>query len=140
MASKRLETAKKFIALFATLDMQVLDSILAENFTHQFAPSSLGIREPLGKKLFIEHLGGLHEIMTGFPVTAKEYIESESSNQVTVWATSLTIFHEDAKDSGIPEKDWHMKENTYSCCLWMRRERRSDAWLNFWTARRQMRS
>lgn len=44
--------------------------------------------------------------MTGFPVFAKEYIDSESSNSVTVWATSRTIFREDAKDTSIANWDY----------------------------------
>ncbi|KAK9310979.1 hypothetical protein V1522DRAFT_432606 [Lipomyces starkeyi] len=42
--------------------------------------------------------------MTGFPVTAKEYFDSESSNSVTVWATSRAVFRDDVKDASIP--DW----------------------------------
>ncbi|GAD99014.1 hypothetical protein SNOG_13971 [Paecilomyces variotii No. 5] len=104
--NKRRETAEKFISIFGTLDTQLLDSLLAEDFVHQFAPASLGLREPLGKQVFLEHIGGIREIMVGFPVTANEYIENESGNQVTVWATSLANFREDVKDDGVSEKEW----------------------------------
>jgi len=56
--------------------------------------------------------------MTGFPVTGKEYIESESANQVTVWATSRTIFRDDVKDDGIGEEEW-VYEGEYIFMLWM---------------------
>ncbi|OJD28421.1 hypothetical protein ACJ73_00169 [Blastomyces percursus] len=35
-----------------------------------------------------------HAVMSSLPVTAKEYIESESSNQVTVWASSGAMFRD----------------------------------------------
>ncbi len=106
MASKRLETAKKYIDHFATLDMQLLDSILAEDYLHHFAPASLNLPESYSRQDFMEHHAGLRDIMTGFPVTAKEYVESEGSNQVTVWATSQTVFRDDVKDDGISPEEW----------------------------------
>ncbi|KAL1885143.1 hypothetical protein Plec18167_001800 [Paecilomyces lecythidis] len=116
--SKRLETAKKFIGIFATLDTHLADSLLAEDFVHQFAPASLGMRPPLGKQVFLEHIDGLREIMAGFPVTVKEHVESESSNQVTVWARSQTIFRDDVKDDGVSEKEWAY-EGEYMFLLFM---------------------
>lgn len=113
MASKRLETAKKFIDQFATFDTQTLDIILSENYTHHFAPESLSSLGPYTKKEFIDHHGRMLTIMSGFPVTAKEYIESEDGNQVVVWATSRALFRDDVKDDvGISEKDW-MYEGEY---------------------------
>lgn len=109
MGSKRLETAKTFIDQFATLDTQALASILAENHTHQFAPASLNVPGPFDKAGLLAHRSRLRNVLTGFPVTAKEYIESESSNQVTVWATSQTIFRDDAKDDGLSEEEWTYK-------------------------------
>ena len=53
--------------------------------------------------------------MTGFPVTAKEYTESESCNQVTVWATSKAIFRDDVKDD---EEEWEY-EGEYVFMFWM---------------------
>lgn len=41
--------------------------------------------------------------MSGFPVVAKEYLESESGNSVVVWATSKTQFRDAAKRD---EEDW----------------------------------
>jgi len=39
-------------------------------------------------------------------VTAKGYIVSEGSNQVTVWATSQTHFCDDVKDEDIAADEW----------------------------------
>ncbi len=120
MASKRLETAKKFIGHFANFDRQTLDTILAEDYTHHFAPSSLTPLGPYTKQALLEHHGRMLVIMSGFPVTAKEYIESESSNQVVVWATSQAHFRDEVKDDGIPAKDW-MYEGEYVFILSMDR-------------------
>jgi hypothetical protein len=92
MASKRLETAKKYIDHFAILDTLTLESLLAENHHYQFALTSMNLLGPFDKQGFLAHSRRLRNIMAGFPVTGKEYIESESGNQVTVWATSRTIF------------------------------------------------
>lgn len=107
MTSKRLLTAQKFIDHFATLDTASLESVLAENYYHQWAPASMpGLPGPFNKKGMLEHNGHLRMNLAGFPVTAKEYIESESGNQVVVWATSQTIFRDDVKDDGIPPDAW----------------------------------
>lgn len=44
--------------------------------------------------------------MTGFPVTAKEIIDSADSNTVTIWATSEAQFREELKDDGVPAEKW----------------------------------
>jgi len=106
MATTLLETAKKYIEHFAALDTQLLESVLAENHTHQFAPASLNLYGPFDKQGMLEHNEDLRSILTGFPVTAKEYIVSEGSNQVTVWATSQTHFRNDVKDEGIATDEW----------------------------------
>lgn len=118
MASKRLETAKKFIGHFASFDRQTLNTILTDDYIHHFAPSSLTPFGPYTKQAFLEHHGRMLVVMSGFPVTAKEYIESESSNQVVVWATSQANFRDEVKDNGIPEKDW-MYEGEYVFILSM---------------------
>ncbi|KAF2229207.1 hypothetical protein EV356DRAFT_496367 [Viridothelium virens] len=61
---------------------------------------------PLDKRGMLDHIGRTRNVMSGFPVTAKEYIESEASNQVIVWATSQTIFRDDVKDDGISQQEW----------------------------------
>lgn len=106
MESTRVQTAKKFIDHFATLDVKILETILSDDYYHEFAPSSLNPPGPFSKQGFLDHHSGLDHVMTGFPVFAKEYIDSESSNSVTVWATSRTIFREDAKDASIADWDY----------------------------------
>ncbi|KAK0635432.1 hypothetical protein B0T17DRAFT_612298 [Bombardia bombarda] len=95
MPTRRLLTAQKFIAVIGTLD--------------PFRPASLSARLPasLDKQGFLQHAGNLGAILAGFPVTAKEYIESdEATNRVTVWATSKAVFRDDAKDGDGEDKDW----------------------------------
>jgi hypothetical protein len=118
MPSKRLETATKYINHFATLDSSLLETLLAENHIHEFAPKSMNPPGPFDKPGFLAYSGSLHEIMTGFPVYAKEYIESENENQVTVWTTSKTEFREDVKDDGILAEEW-VYEGEYVFMFWM---------------------
>ncbi|PGH05306.1 hypothetical protein GX51_03027 [Blastomyces parvus] len=116
--SKRLETAQKFVANFTTLSPETYEAIIAENFVHQFAPASLNPPGPFDKKGILEHVGQLRAIMSSFPLTVKEYIESESSNQVTVWATSRAKFRDELKDDGISEEEWAYA-GEYVFMLWM---------------------
>lgn len=109
MASKRLETAEKFIGQFETLDSAMLESVLAENHKHEFAPASLNPPGPFDKKGMIEHTGRLRNIMSGFPVTVKEIIDSESSKEVTIWASSRAHFRDEVKDDGVSEEEWAFK-------------------------------
>ncbi|KAJ0121067.1 hypothetical protein J7T55_008227 [Diaporthe amygdali] len=123
MESKRLQTAKKYISHFETLDTDTLASVLAPDHTHQFAPASLVVPGPFTKEQFLAHSAALRKIMTGFPVYAKEYVESESSNQVTVWATSRAHFKEEvlADEQGDEEerrKKWEF-EGEYVFMFWM---------------------
>lgn len=92
--STRLRTAKSYIAFFTTLDTSLLAPLLSdEKFEHIMAPASLAIPS-LNKSQFLAHSVDLGKIMSGFPVVAKEYLESESANSVVVWATSRTEFRE----------------------------------------------
>lgn len=95
--SSRLRTAKSYIAFFTTLDTSLLAPLLSDDtFEHIMAPASLAI-PPLNKSEFLSHSADLGKIMSGFPVVAKEYHESESSRSVVVWATSKTEFREVVK-------------------------------------------
>ncbi|KMW68000.1 hypothetical protein BDDG_12507 [Blastomyces dermatitidis ATCC 18188] len=89
--SKRLETAQNFIANFNTLS---------------------------GRKGILEHVAQLHAVMSSFPLTVKEYIESDSSNQVTVWASSRAMFRDEGKDDGVSEAEWAYG-GEYVFLLWM---------------------
>ncbi|KAH7138897.1 hypothetical protein B0J11DRAFT_574843 [Dendryphion nanum] len=130
MASKRLETAKEYIECFATCDTQTLERILASNYHHKFAPSSLDISPPLDKQGFIARHSRIHIIMTGFPVTGNEYIESESSNQVTVWATSVPHWRDEARSDDDEPGMWDYK-GEYIFMMWFDDEGRIQRVVEF---------
>lgn len=123
MESKRLQTANKYINHFETLDTDTLASVLAQNYTHEFAPASLAPPGPFTRDQFLKHNAALRKIMTGFPVQAKEYVESEASNQVTVWATARARFREEVMEDGAEgdeesRKKWDYK-GEYVMMFWM---------------------
>lgn len=118
MESKRLQTAKSFLNHFETLDSDLLASVLAPDYTHHFAPASLAFPGPFTKEQFVEHGASLRKIMTGFPVYAKEYVESEASNQVTVWATSRALFREEVLRDEEDKEKWKF-EGEYIFMFWM---------------------
>ncbi|EXJ82326.1 hypothetical protein A1O3_06139 [Capronia epimyces CBS 606.96] len=106
-ASPRLETARTFIAGFANLSADALVSTRTADCTHLFAPASLGaLTTPKDNATFAAHLAGLRDVLAGFPVTAKEMIESDIQNTVTVWATSNALFRDELKDDGLPADEW----------------------------------
>jgi hypothetical protein len=107
--SARLATAKKYISLFATLDGPSLSTLLASNYHHEFLPHSMNPPGPFSKLGFLEHYSHLKDIMSGFTVTGHEYIESESSNAVTVLATSQTAFRRELRDQGLREEEWEYR-------------------------------
>lgn len=117
MESERLQTAKKYIKHFETLDGDLLASVLAPDYTHHFAPASLAFPGPFTRKQFLEHSAVLRRVMTGFPVYAREYVESESSNQVTVWATARPLFKEEVLRDEDREK-WEF-QGEYVFLIWM---------------------
>lgn len=119
MESKRLQTAKKFINHFETLDADTLASVLAQDYSHHFAPASLAFPSPFTKEQFIKHSAVLGKVMKGFPVYPKEYVESEASNQVTVWATSRVLWRDEVVGEGEEErKKWEF-EGEYVFMFWM---------------------
>ncbi|KAK7719875.1 hypothetical protein SLS64_002056 [Diaporthe eres] len=118
MESKRLQTAKKFLSHFETLDSDTLASVLAPDYTHHFAPASLAFPGPFTKEQFVKHGAALRKIMTGFPVYAREYVESEASNQVTVWATSRALFREEVVRDEEDKEKWNF-EGEYVFMFWM---------------------
>lgn len=119
MESKRLQTAKKYINHFETLDTDTLASVLAPDHSHHFAPASLNFPGPFTREQFLEHSGALRRIMAGFPVYAREYVESEASNQVTVWATSRARFRDEVMgDEEQERKKWEF-EGEYIFMFWM---------------------
>ena len=66
------------------------------------APASLGYpAEGMRNEQFRAHCDGLKKFVIGIPVTPKEIFEHPSSNQVTVWATSETIFRDEVIDDQV---------------------------------------
>ena len=106
MTSPRLATAKEYIALFASLDASQLETILDDEYYHEFAPKSMAPPGPFDKRGFLEHYSHLKDIMSGFPVTGHEYLESECANAVTVHATSETVFRQELRDEGLSKEEW----------------------------------
>jgi hypothetical protein len=82
MAAKRLETASRLISRFASLDVQILEPILAENYTDQFVPVSLPDQEPLDRKGLFDLITTLKVTMEGFPMTVKRSMESEAATRL----------------------------------------------------------
>ena len=106
MPSKLYDTATTFIAAFETLSSTTFTTLQAPTYTHIFAPTSASPPPPLTGTEFSHHIAELNSILRGFPVSAREIFENETHNQVTIWATSETWFHEDVKDDTIPANDW----------------------------------
>lgn len=119
--SASLRTAQKFIDQFGTLDTTTLSTILTDNYHHEFAPSSIpSLPGPFDKAGFLAHHSKLQDTMTSFPVIAKETIDNPAANQVTIWATSHTVFREDVKDyeNGMNDEEWTYR-GEYVFMLWM---------------------
>lgn len=106
MESKRLATAKKFISQFAALNAEALGSILADNYIHEFAPATGGHQGPNTRAELIMNTGNMGKILSSFPFKVEEYIESESRNEVTVYAKGGPVFRADVMDDGIPKEEW----------------------------------
>ncbi|KAL4919210.1 hypothetical protein BDW62DRAFT_200090 [Aspergillus aurantiobrunneus] len=106
MPSQRILTAQRFISYFASLDKSIFEPLLAEDYYHEFVPAALHLPGPFDRAGFLAHTSGLNKLMTGFSVFAKEYTESDTGNQVVVWATSKTQFREEVKDDGIAREEW----------------------------------
>jgi len=118
MPSKCLQTAQSYIATFGSLDTAYLGTLLAKKYHHTFAPSSIpSLPGPFDKTGFLTHHSHLGDVMIGFPVTGKEYIENEAGKQVTVWATSEACFREDVMGGEDVEK-WRYR-GEYVFMLWM---------------------
>ncbi|OCK86844.1 uncharacterized protein K441DRAFT_671785 [Cenococcum geophilum 1.58] len=60
----------------------------------------------LDNPAFATHISHLQELMTSFPVKAKEVSEDQEQNQVIIWATSKAEFHKDLKDARIANEEW----------------------------------
>lgn len=106
MSSKLRQTALAYIEGFRTLSPETFLSVLAPSAEHKFAPASLNLPSSMDAAAFANHLGSLREVLAGFPVFPKEIFENEGLGQVTIWATSETIFHEEAKGNDVSAEEW----------------------------------
>jgi hypothetical protein len=107
MSSKRLQVAQRWVDHYATLDPNILESILDETFTLEHAPALVRDPVPLEKQVLKNYVADLAVILHGYPMTVKLTTESESSNSVTVWMYGTTKFREEVMDDGVPSEDWN---------------------------------
>ncbi|RYP65611.1 hypothetical protein DL771_008219 [Monosporascus sp. 5C6A] len=115
----RLQTAKAYISIFANLDTTLLSSLLAPSYVHTFAPASLSdYFRTKGKDEMVAHITSLKAFMTGFPVYAKNYWESDVENMVTVWATSKAEWKEEVMGGKSGTGEWEF-EGEYMFLIWM---------------------
>lgn len=94
--SSQRAAALAFLDSFDKLDGDANIALRAPNCRHTMAPTSLGFSPNMTNEQWAAHLNSTKQVLTSFPVMAKEIFES--GNQVTVWATSEAVFREDAKD------------------------------------------
>ena len=103
MSAQRLETAYKFVEHFAKLDSNILHSILADDYMHQYAPSSLPQLQPFSKDGLIQFVDQLRLVANGYPMLVKQVLDSASSNAVTVWTVGDIDFRDEVKDE---KEEW----------------------------------
>jgi len=104
MASTRIETAKKYLSQYSSLNVTDLSSTLTDTYIHHFAPASLKLPGPLDKRTTLDFLKG----MDGFIKDSAPNIEEciDGGNHVIIWARGSFKFSEDVRDEGLPEADW----------------------------------
>src|ERR1700761_230777 len=98
MASIQRRTALAFLQTFQELDVNSNLALRTPDCRHTMAPASLNYPPSITNEQFAAHILSLKEIIAKFPGTVKEIFEHETSNQVTIWATSNATFREEAKD------------------------------------------
>lgn len=106
MSSKSSQIALSYLEGFKTLSPDAFLVWLAPTAIHRFAPASLSPPEPMSPKAFASHLDKLQDVLSEFPVFAKEIFDNEEKGQVTIWATSQAKFKEECKDNGLSEEEW----------------------------------
>jgi len=108
MSTTLHKTAEAFLAGFATLSADQHLALRAENCSHIFAPSSLGISQPKSNSDFAAHITNLKLVLDGFPVTVKETHVNEAGRQIIIWATAVPKFRQEAKGKPeeVNEADW----------------------------------
>jgi hypothetical protein len=98
MASSLHQLALAFCASFNDLDIADNLALRTPDCVHIFAPASLAFPLSMNNDQWGAHANGLKDILSHFPVTAKEIFASEGSNTVTIWATSDASFRKEVMD------------------------------------------
>lgn len=76
-----MQTAKKYMEQFSTMDTELLKSVLDDGLIHEFSPMrSLDNSQNLDKAGFVAFREMMALGMTGYPMQVQKYIESDSSN------------------------------------------------------------
>ncbi|KIW02387.1 uncharacterized protein PV09_06207 [Verruconis gallopava] len=95
------ETARRYIEAFHALDGAEFTKLKTPECEHVFAPKSLNMTVSKNNARFEAHMEHLRTILKAFPVYVKKLWEDKT--HVTIWATSETVFQEEAKDEGAPQ-------------------------------------
>ncbi|CAI6258098.1 unnamed protein product [Periconia digitata] len=103
--SPRVEAVQEFISVFKTLDAAPLEKLLSPSYNHTMGPASVDPFKigPFDKAGFIGHVAGLSYLMTSFPVTITEIVDSESSNSVWAWTASDVKWRSEVTDGDAAE-------------------------------------
>ncbi|KAL9081002.1 MAG: hypothetical protein Q9159_007456 [Coniocarpon cinnabarinum] len=98
------ETAKSFIKAFTTLQDQDFLSLRSTTCLQVFAPQSLNPPPPMTNSQWCHHLSKLRQILTGFPVSAKEMHVNVPKREIFIWANAVPLFKKEVKDG--KEEEW----------------------------------
>ena len=109
MAEQRLQTAQLYFDSLKTLNGTTLEPLLASNYSHSFAPASINLSPTLDKQGYIDRVAGISTVWSTFPFVVNEWIESESSNQVTAWGLVIPEWVDAIKNGGGDPADWAVK-------------------------------
>ncbi|KAF2707612.1 hypothetical protein K504DRAFT_458108 [Pleomassaria siparia CBS 279.74] len=94
-----------FLSAFTNLSASEHLALRADDCLHVFAPASVGITEAKTNAVFGSHVTSLGRVLAHFPVTAKEMFVNEAGRQVTIWATGVPEFREEAKGGDDDDDD-----------------------------------
>ncbi|KAL4865723.1 hypothetical protein BDV12DRAFT_199908 [Aspergillus spectabilis] len=91
--------------------------LLSDNLENEIRPTSLGttLPRPLTKESYLGFISSLGTLMSSFPFTVKEIIESEKDNKVVLWVISRAGWREGVKgddgneEEGVGEEGWNFE-------------------------------
>jgi len=82
--STRLQTAYKVLETYSTLNVEKMLEPLADNFTHQVLPESLG-QPPRDRETFAKHATGFTSIFKEFAMVPQTVFEDPENNAVVAY-------------------------------------------------------